>query len=80
MKISKFKIPKLPRKLKKKIYGKRGKRHHLCLSIMESKKFKKLLIEVNYNKSFDEILNLFPPNLENQNFTWNLKSNVNENN
>lgn len=42
--IQKFKIPKLPRKLKKKIYGKRGRRNHLCLTLIESKYFKKIFI------------------------------------
>ncbi len=41
-----MRLPKLPRKLKKKVYGKRGRRKHLALSILENKKAMELITNV----------------------------------
>lgn len=81
MKIKKFKIPKLPRKLKKKIYGKRGRRKHFCLELMESKEFNRKIDKIISSDithlSTIELMKLYQMEINMQIYKWQLENEKN---
>lgn len=74
MKLHNFKIPKLPRKLKKARYGKRGKRKHLMLAVLEGQKFDIVfgpILKVNFD-GLDKFI-VSADKIEDIKYEWDIK-------